>query len=228
MNKYRLYCNKLLWNVREKGIVEPVRRAFREVSREIVAGGQHLFFSPCAELPEAEFSLSDSVTIERYPTREAIPRAYIDMLAMHVRKKHMREEVVAYYLERLLGLFNDGASLSIAIEDDRIGAHLWSLRSSGNYTKYFPFFPIANEDAVVFAGFVHPGFRGQNLMPALIRFNVEGLRREGMRQVFASCKVWNESSSRCIVKGGLRWFGTARPLKIFGRRIVIWARKLEE
>lgn len=228
MNNSRLLCEKILWNVREQGIIEPVRRAFCEISREVLAGGQFLFSSLYAELPGAKLSTPKSMMIERYLNKEAIPVAYLDMLAAHIRKEHMREEIVTYYLDRFLRLFPDGASLSIAIVDGQIGAHLWSLRSSGNYPKYFPFFPLFNEDALVFAGYAHSGFRGKNLMPALIRFNAEVLRREGVRQIFASCKVWNEPSKRCIVKGGLRCIGTARSFRIFGRRIVIWAGAIEE
>jgi hypothetical protein len=222
MNRYALLFHKFLWNVKEQGAAELIRHVIREISRETFSGGQHLFSVRCAELPEPGFYLPDSLIIERFQSREAIPRVYLDKLAEFISKKYMSEETVLFYLERLLGLFDDGAFLSIAMVDNRIGAYLWSLRSKGNYQRYFPFFPLTNEDGVVFAGLTHPGLRGQNLLPALIRFNIEALWLEGVRQVFASCKVWNESSRHGIIKGGMQWIGTARVLQIFNRRIVAW------
>lgn len=222
MGKYSVYLHKLYWNINEQGISGSFRKLLYGFWRELFHGSEHLFYLDLSHIPDKELHIPQNVQIDTFIKKEDIPEQIMDSLKDFVRKKGMKEEFEEYYLGKILNLYKHGAALYVAKVDNKPAAYLWSITDKGNYTPYFSFFTLVPEDALLFGGVTLPPYRGKGLVPMLIRHGAYCSKKNGKKRVYATCKTWNISSFRCIVKAGLKEITIARGVRVFGKRIAIW------
>ncbi|AJE02805.1 GNAT family N-acetyltransferase [Geobacter pickeringii] len=216
---------KLLWNVREDGVAETVRRGAGMIRQELFYGSEHVLCFDVDAMPEEAVPTESGIAIAHHVRREDIPARHLEQLRSIVRKRHMPEEVVQHYLDYLLRMFSDGGELCLALCNDEVAGFIWIFRASDNCREYFQFFTITPRDGVLCAAFTRPEFRGRGVFATLNRFGFRVAKREGMQYVYASCKTWNTASYHGLVKSGMQRVGTARYLKVLGRYIVVWSAK---
>lgn len=222
MGNYSVYLHKLYWNIKEEGIFVSFTKLFYRIWRELLHGSENLFYLDLSNLPYKEPNIPDNFKIDTFTKREEIPEQILDSLKDFVRKKGMKKEFEDYYVGKIFNLYKDGATMYVAKVDSKPAAYLWSITDKGNYTPYFAFFPLVPEDVLLFGGVTLPPYRGQGLMPMLIRHGAYRAKNDGQKVVYATCKVWNTSSFRCIVKAGLIELTIARGVRLFGKHIAIW------
>lgn len=228
MNRYSLLFQKLLWNVREDGVAETVRRGAGMIRQELFQGSEHVMCFDVDAMPEEAVPTGGEISIAHYARREDIPAGQLEQLRSIVRKRHMPEEMVQHYLDYLLRMFDDGGEICLALCNGEVAGFIWIFRASGNYREYFQFFTITPRDGVLCAAFTRPEYRGRGILPTLNRFGFQVAKARGMQYVYASCKTWNAASYRGLVKAGMQRVGTARYLKVLGRYVVVWSANEKE
>jgi RimJ/RimL family protein N-acetyltransferase len=224
MNKFSFLARKILWNVREHGFVGLLIKLSVTVRQEIFQGSEYVLLYDYGRTSEKEFRFPDSITFDSAHKKDDLSREDLESLRRFVAKPHMRKEDVDYYLENVLKLFQHGGVLWIAKKRGVLATFLWSYNKNSNYTPHFYFFPLCTDDAVIVAAYTLHEWRGQGMVPALFRYATKQLKKEGIKRIFASCKVWNKPSYRTCLKVGFLYIGTARKLDILGRRIIIWGK----
>ncbi len=222
MNRSFLIFHKIQFNLKENGFAHVAKKLSTEFWKEITKGGEHLFYVDSEDIIDDIQELNKKIDIQSFRARKDIPINDIEDLKQFVKKKYMNTETCEYYLDQLLEIFQNGGEITVGRLDDRIVGFLWRIHSHDRYQSYFRLFPMLPNDGLVFAGYALPEYRGMNIIPTLIRYNSLLLKKEGARRVLATCKEWNTSSQRCILKGKLKQIRTARPFSIFGKQFVIW------
>ena len=86
----------------------------------------------------------------------------------------------------------------------------------------FHFFPLLDNEALIYAAEVFPEYRGQGIMPILMNQTILELVRKGIERIYVECKVWNHASYRGISKTCAIELGTARAIRMRSRTIVVW------
>jgi len=222
MNNFFFIVYKIQFNIKEHGIAYLIRKFFDKLWKEITKGRQFLFSINSENISSGTIGMNKDLDIETFRSRNDIPNECMEDLKQFVRKNHMNEKTCNYYLDKLLEIFQNGGEITVGRIDGKIVGFLWKIHSHDNYQCHFNLFPLLPNDGLVFAGYALPAYRGINVIPTLIRYNSQLLKKEGVKRVFATCKEWNYSSRRCILKAGLNQIALARPLKIFGKQFVIW------
>jgi RimJ/RimL family protein N-acetyltransferase len=224
LDKYSLILHKIYWNIKEERFISSIMKLLNGIWREIFQGSEHLFCLDLSKFPGNESPVSHDVQIDTFTKKEEMPEYILYSLKGFVQKKGMKEEFMNYYLEKILNTYKDGGKMYVAKVNNKLAAYLWSITEKGNYTPYFSLFPLAPGDTLLFGGLTAPPYRGQGLVPMLIRHGANLAKKDGKKRIFATCKVSNRSSFRCIIKAGLKEITVARGLTVFGRRIVLWAK----
>lgn len=221
MGEYSMVLHKLRWNLKEHGMRGVLEKLFREVSREIFHGSEYLFHLDLSHLPENACPLPPNIRIDTFSRREDLPEGMLEHMKEFVRKKGMREEHEKRYVEILFRLFEDGGNIHVVFADNRPAAYLWSI-SKGNIASHFSFFPFLPEDGLLIGGNTLARYRGQGMLPLLMRHGAYWLKTNGKKRAYGACKTWNTPSFKGITKSGFKDFAIARRIRIFGRHIVIW------
>jgi hypothetical protein len=216
--------DKSLRNLREHGVFGLMKTLPRHLFKKLGHGNEYICYIDCERIADEDFLLNESMTIDIVHRKDDISREDLESLRNFVIKNHMKEENVEYYLDNLLSLFRDGGVLWLLRKRGILAAYFWSINNKGNYTPYFYFFPLCEGDTVLFAALTLHDWRGHGLLPALIRYATVRLKKEGMKRIFSSCKVWNRASHRTMLKSGYVDFATARKMDILGQRIVLWGK----
>jgi hypothetical protein len=227
VQKTSFVLQKVAYNIKEYGTVHLIRKLADTLWREIAQGGEHLFYIINDHLlfGNAYSSGPAELVVERFRLKSEISVTAMNDLRQFVEKKYMREDVSRMYLDKLLQLFDDGAELTIGRLDGKIVGYLWQMHAEGHYTPYFRLFPLLPADGLVFGAHTLYRYRGLGILPTLIRYNCALLMESGARRVFATCKQWNQSSQRGILKAGMRYLNSARAVSLMGKRIVIWSNR---
>lgn len=221
--KINLIYHKLIWKVREEGLLNLIHSMFLSGWRKFFQNKVEMVYIDCSRLKNEEYHLPEHLEVERYDKRAAVSPAFVEVLRLSIKKKYMQENFVDYYLEKFFELFNNGGVLWVAKYKKREAAYFWTIR--GGYPTSF-MFPISSRDADMAAGYTFLEYRGLGIIPQLYRNVGWQLGNEGVQRLYALFYVWNNSSRRALIKaGGYRKVGKGRKVKIAGRIIVIWSKR---
>lgn len=221
----RLWIKKILWNLKEHGPIYMVQMAFLTGWRKVFQDSENVFYLDCSQLPEEGSRLLENLIVERYDKREDIPEEILDDLRFHIRKKDMEAEIAEQYLTKMLGLFHEGGVMWAAKNENKLAGYFWTFLYNDNYAPYFLQFPLTTGEAVFVSGLIFPEYRGLGIFTALLRYVAFQLKKEGIQSIFNCVKVWNQASARAVIKAGFNIIGTQRPIKILGRRVIIWSKR---
>ncbi len=222
MNNIFLIIHKIKIDVKENGIVFLINKLFSKFWKEFTKGRQYLFSIDCDHIFPEKIKMTNSVGIESFRSKDEISPKCLEDLKQFVKKKHMDEKTCNHYLDKLLEIFKIGGEITVGKIDGKIVGFLWKIHSYNNYQQHFELFPLLPQDGLVFAGHALPSYRGKGIIPTLIQYNSVLLKQEGAKRIFATCKEWNQSSRRCILKAGLNQIALGRSIHFFGKRIVVW------
>ena len=212
---------------REHGVVYLMSVSARRMWNEVAHGEEHVFYFDRQNLSNEndEYPRTEGLETERYRKRADVPLESINDLKWFIRKKYMGERICQYYLERLLDVFNYGGEIAVGKLDGKIVGYIWKIHGDANYHRYFNLLPLVPRDGVLIGGHVLPMYRGRGIFPTLMRYAGLLLVEEGAERIFGTCKEWNHSSRRGILKSGMRYLCTARSIGILGKRFIIRSRK---
>jgi hypothetical protein len=224
MNPYVLLFQKLIWNIREHGLVNLLSTLLIAIWRKIFWDAEYILYVDCTQLLDEGFSLPGKITIERYAQEKELPTDCLDQLKLFIYKKHMKEDHVNYYLREILNLFDDGGVLWLAKINHQVAGYGWSILEKNNYFPHFSYFPLSPHDGILLAGYTLPIYRGQRVVPTIIQYAALQLKKEGVQRLYARQKIYNKAGISSTTNAGLKRIGTVRSISLSGRSSIIWAK----
>jgi GNAT superfamily N-acetyltransferase len=221
-----LALQRLRWNLQERGPRDLVRAAATSTWRELAHGDEFVFWAAAETVstdtaPRRRAPRAGHEAV-RYTRRDQIPPEHLTALRACIARPTMPESAVEHYLDHLLLPLEQGAEMWLGLTGGVPGGWLFTVRGPEHGNRWFPMFPLSEEDVVVCAARVHPASRGRGLSTLLLRTACTQLTREGARQFFSRVKTWNDVSANALRREGFRAIGIVRPLELLGRTIAIW------
>ncbi|MEM7165588.1 MAG: GNAT family N-acetyltransferase [Planctomycetota bacterium] len=192
---------------REVGLLGAVRRVVR--NRNPIHRGLAYEITPdvlaAAQLPDP----GDLVTT-RYDSWDEIP-GELRQVFEERDSEPQRRDFECY--------FADGSTVWIGLIDGALAGVCWRTRprDRGRY-----FVPLTKTEAIIYACFVLPGFRGRNIYPRMLQRQVAESFEDGLTRVYINCKRWNTPSVRGIQKAGFRAIGGSWICVFRGRARYFW------
>ena len=206
------FYSRLYSSYRKHGAINLARVLGIRIWRNLFQSAEYIFVILCNDLVEnTEGNLQD-LEVKLYLAIEDLPEKDLEIWSMH---KEGMQPVLAF-LEKF---FSRGAVLRIFYKQGAMVGYMWSAKKGLNG---FHFFPLLDNEAVLYAAEVFPEFRGKGVWPIMIDLTAQGLGREGIERVYLGCKVWNHSSYRGITKTSAIELGRVSEIRMRGRAIVVW------
>lgn len=200
---------------KDHGFLSLIRRTGVIFWRTFLQKKTILFYTDLADFENMKIDLPENVIIERKDCEDDIIPEDITKLTEQRGKYRGRGAVLHQMKERL----RNGARLWLIRVDGHFAGFLWSMRS-GTVAPFY--FPLTNNDVVIFDIETFSEFRGRGLNPLLMNFTMYKLKREGVLRFFICVNVWNKSSIHALRKTCFGKFGVARKFHVFNKNFVIW------
>lgn len=207
----RFYFGRIARYYRRHGLRGTLRRFLVALRRTVLNNKTVLFYFDMSHADEVDPSLPNNCTVQIIRQYSEILSADLQIMFDHLGKERTQHDM----RER----FDKGAVLYVMKENQQMAAFIWSLRK--RMVEPF-FFPLAEDDVVVFDAESLPEYRGRGFYPLLVRWVLCRLRKEGASRVYMAAKVWNASSLRGLAKTPFRRFGMAQMVRVCGKTITIW------
>ncbi|KJS28616.1 MAG: hypothetical protein VR64_23855 [Desulfatitalea sp. BRH_c12] len=101
-----------------------------------------------------------------------------------------------------------GASMWVGLVDGQI-SHRKFVRRGHDFKRWFV--DLNEDDIVLFREQTYPGYRGRGIGPAVSRYLMNALLREGGK-AYSDCNIHNMSSIRALQKNGFMRIATMKPI----------------
>ncbi len=226
MRNYAVFLRQLHRNFRDLGPRDFARKLLQQLKQQF-ARKEFLFTLDCRQCSAQWAKVPADFTMAKYEQRENVPVEILDEIRTRISKPEMSREDAEFHLERTLAFFAQGGTLWVARLEGYSAGFLWSFRAQDDFQPHFPPFPIAPGEAVLISGYAFPQVRGKGTIPNLIRYTASELAKSGVTRLYVTCRVWNEASRRCILKGGFEPVGVFRAARVFSRWLVLWQNRNE-
>src|SRR3990167_736828 len=146
--------SRLAFYYRRNGFRATVRRFALAVSRVLFYNRMVVYYCDLSELRSLPADLPSSVTVERKQSETELDPLDLQEIVNFSNPEQAQRNIK----ER----FERGASLWIIKSRDKLAGYGWTLRGR---TMEPYFFPLGQDDAYLFDGFVFSKYRGRGLMP---------------------------------------------------------------
>jgi hypothetical protein len=213
----------MLWNIRELGVTGACRKFITSTYDGIFHRSENLYYMDLSGDASLDAPTQNGVEIMNFKSANDIPKQLRASLGEFVTRNGMGNEFTEYYLEKILHLFKEGATMHVALQEEKAVAYLWSMTHEGNHSPTFRSSRWLPGRAYFWRYYVT--LLSRQGVPADADSPRGGLREgNGGKRVYATCRTWNTASARCITKAGMNRISTGRCISVFGRRIVFWSR----
>lgn len=209
--RLKFLLSRLLRYYRNNGLLKTIKKAVQKFIQSVFLNTETLFYIDLSKLSLEKFRLPEGYAVESIQGREWLRDKDMKILSDYIGRDEMEYEV-----ERR---FSKNAILWLAKYNDHVTAFIWSI-------KHLPlepyFFPIGENDVLLFDGAVMPEYRGRNIYPMFLTKIFHVLKEKGMTRVFIDAYKWNKSALHSVTKTPARKLCDARKINCLGRTIVIW------
>ena len=126
-----------------------------------------------------------------------------------------REQTKFQFKER----FSRWAILWLVKHKSNVAGFIWCSKKSPIEPYYFP---LGENDALLFDGAVLPEYRGRNIYPIFLTKVFYELKKRGVVRVIIDAYKWNKPALRSLEKIPAKRLCAGNKIHLFGRTIVLW------
>ena len=208
----KVFYDRLSHLYRKYGVIRLARVIGNRPWRKLFHGTEYLFVINCDDEIKSRGSELEEYEVKLYLAIDKVPEKDLEVWSKHRGSMDSVRSVLQNFFakEGILEIFSkQGAMIGYG----------WAVRKGING---FHFFPLLENEAVLYAAEIFPEFRGKGMMSILMNLTVGGLAQMGIERVYVSCEAWNHASYRGISKTSAIELGRAREFRLGNRTIVVW------
>lgn len=203
---------KLIYFFKTNGPWNTITYSVQKVKRKIIPSKVVLFYIDLIDRDNKRCELPDDYNIEKINSFNEIRQDDLNVLNRYLGKKKISNQINKRFEI-------PQTCLNLLKVDNKLVGFIWTIR--GGYVVPF-YFPVLENDAVIFDVVIFPKYRGQRLSSIFTEYITCLLRNDGLIRIFISVATWNNSSLRWVKKMDYRRLGTTRKFRMFHIYLTRW------
>jgi hypothetical protein len=210
-NSLRTRIQQLGWHRQRHGISGAIAYAWKSLASYSLMGSEYIFVVDLHGETYSRVQRCEPIQVEAYASMESVPQEDLQQITAA-----MGPAAVLF----LRKFFARGARLWLGRHERQVVGFKWTLRGGIPGHHYMP---IAENDAVSFAGRIFPQFRGQRFWQRLTAGLLTALKAEGISRVYFNVRRRNHAMLKAVRKAGIPVLGQVFTVRLPWYRLFLLA-----